>query len=251
MYILRLVIAGVLSLISQLVYSESYTKLWGLASDFGKHDELLYAVEPQIRLVGSAGTYEQSLLNAGIGTTIKPQLQIWLGQTYTNYSDNNNVAEDVENVVINEYRVWEQIMWRRPFSDEFASRLRVEQRRGFESSEWAVRPGVPVAKDPPQQAPKPLKWPSSACSPVRFAEERDRPESPRFPIRSDPSFDATDVRNTGEAERWVPQRGVVEPEWFPAHCRRAGTQPRNCHLARTGASGPDKRRCGGGPRRHP
>ena len=46
MYILRLVIAGVLSLISQLVYSESYTKLWGLASYFGKHDELLYAVEP-------------------------------------------------------------------------------------------------------------------------------------------------------------------------------------------------------------
>ena len=139
MYILRLVIAGVLSLMSQLVFSESYTKLWGLASYFGKHDELLYAVEPQIRLVDSAGTYEQSLLNAGIGTTIKPQLQIWLGQTYTNYSDNNTVAEDVENVVINEYRVWEQIMWRRPFSDEFASRLRVEQRRAFQTSEWAVR----------------------------------------------------------------------------------------------------------------
>ncbi|MBP6918741.1 MAG: DUF2490 domain-containing protein [Legionellaceae bacterium] len=139
MYITRLGIAGVLSLISQLVFSESYTKLWGLASYFGQYEQLLYAVEPQIRLVDSAGTYEQSLLNAGIGTTIKPQLQIWLGQTYTNYSDNNNVAEDVENVVSNEYRVWEQIMWRRPFSDEFASRLRVEQRRAFQTSEWAVR----------------------------------------------------------------------------------------------------------------
>lgn len=139
MYISRLGIAGVLSLISQLVFSESYTKLWGLASYFGQYEQLLYAVEPQIRLVDSAGTYEQSLLNAGIGTTIKPQLQIWLGQTYTNYSDNNNVAEDVENVVSNEYRVWEQIMWRRPFSDEFASRLRVEQRRAFQTSEWAVR----------------------------------------------------------------------------------------------------------------
>ncbi len=139
MYISRLVIAGVLSLISQLVFSESYTKLWGLASYFGQYEQLLYAAEPQIRLVDSAGTYEQSLLNAGIGTTIKPQLQIWLGQTYTNYSDNNNVAEDVENVVINEYRVWEQIMWRRPFSDDFASRLRVEQRRAFQTSEWAVR----------------------------------------------------------------------------------------------------------------
>ena len=30
-------------------------------------------------------------------------------------------------------------MWRRPFSDEFASRLRVEQRRAFQTSEWAVR----------------------------------------------------------------------------------------------------------------
>ncbi len=136
---LRLVIIGILSLISQLVFSESYTKLWGLASYFGQYEQLLYTVEPQIRLIDSAGTYEQSLFNGGIGTTVKPQLQIWLGQTYTNYSGNNNVAEDVGNLVINEYRVWEQIMWHRPFSDAFASRLRVEQRRAFETSEWAVR----------------------------------------------------------------------------------------------------------------
>ena len=139
MHISRLVIVGLLSLIPELCFSESYTKIWGLASYFGKYEQLLYMVEPQIRLVDSAGTYEQSLLNAGIGTIIKPQLQIWLGQTYTNYSDNNNVAEDVQNVVINEYRIWEQITWQRPFSDEFASRLRLEQRHAFESSEWAVR----------------------------------------------------------------------------------------------------------------
>jgi len=139
MYISRLVIAGVLSLIPQLCFSESFTKLWGLASYFGKYEQLLYMVEPQIRLVDRAGTYEQSLLNAGIGTIIKPQLQIWLGQTYANYSDNNNVAEDVQNVVTNEYRIWEQLSWRRPFSDGFASRIRLEQRRAFQSSEWAVR----------------------------------------------------------------------------------------------------------------
>lgn len=139
MYISRLVIAGVLSLMPQLCFSESYTKLWGLASYFGKYEQLLYMIEPQIRLVDSAGTYEQSLLNTGIGTIIKPQLQIWLGQTYANYSDNNNVAEDVKNAVINEYRIWEQIVWRRPFSDGFASRLRLEQRHAFESAEWAVR----------------------------------------------------------------------------------------------------------------
>ena len=139
MYILRLIIAGVLSLISQIAFSESYTKLWGLASYFGQYNTLLYMAEPQIRLIDRTGTYEQTLVNIGMGATIKPQLQVWLGQTYTNYSKSNNIAEDVENIITNEYRVWEQIMWRRPFYDAFASRFRVEQRRAFETSEWAVR----------------------------------------------------------------------------------------------------------------
>ena len=90
-------------------------------------------------MVDSAGTYEQTLLNGGIGTTIRPELQVWIGQTYANYSNRNNIAEDVENIVFNEYRIWEQLIWRRPFFDEFASRLRVEQRRVFQTPEWAVR----------------------------------------------------------------------------------------------------------------
>jgi hypothetical protein len=138
-YISRLLIVGVLSLISQLVFGESFTKLWGLASYFGRYEQLLYTVEPQIRFIDSAGIYDQSLLNAGIGATVKPQLQIWLGQTYANYSNSNNIAEDVGNAVVNEYRIWEQILWQRPFFDEFSSRLRLEQRRAFETSDWAVR----------------------------------------------------------------------------------------------------------------
>ncbi len=139
MYISRLIIAAVLSVIAIPGFSKSYNKIWGAASLFYKYKQLFYTVEPQIRLVNRTGIYEQSLLNAGIGTTIRPQLQFWLGQTYANYSDINNVSEDVGNTVTNEYRVWEQLLWRKPFYDEFASRLRLEQRRAFEASEWAVR----------------------------------------------------------------------------------------------------------------
>lgn len=68
-----------------------------------------------------------------------PEWQIWLGQTYTNYSNTNNETEDVEAVTLNEYRIWEQLMWRKPFAKGFASRTRLEQRRAFQSNEWAVR----------------------------------------------------------------------------------------------------------------
>lgn len=139
MVMVRLVVFCLYMLVSPWAFGESFTKFWGLASYFGQYDQLLYTVEPQIRLIDRAGTYEQSLFNGGVGAKITPQWQVWFGQTYTNYSDTNNIAEDVENVVLNEYRIWEQIMWHRPFSDQFASRFRVEQRRAFQSSEWAVR----------------------------------------------------------------------------------------------------------------
>ena len=139
MYISRLILAVILGFIALPGFSNSYNKLWGTASLFYQYKQLLYTVEPQLRLVNRAGIYEQSLLNAGIGTTIRPQLQLWLGQTYSNYSDRNNVSEDVGNTVTNEYRIWEQLLWKRPFSDEFSSRLRLEERRAFEASAWAVR----------------------------------------------------------------------------------------------------------------
>lgn len=135
----RFIMAVLLSLIALPSFSKNYNKLWSSASLFYQYKQWLYTVEPQIRLINRAGIYEQSLLNAGFGTTIRPQLQIWLGQTYSNYSTINNVSEDVGNTVTNEYRIWEQLLWRRPFSDEFSSRLRLEERRAFEASGWAVR----------------------------------------------------------------------------------------------------------------
>ena len=40
-----------LGIFSQSVYSQSFSKLWGSATYFGRYHELLYMVEPQIRLI--------------------------------------------------------------------------------------------------------------------------------------------------------------------------------------------------------
>lgn len=124
---------------AQFSYSTGYSKLWGAATYFGHYNELLYTIEPQIRLIDRQKKYDQSLLNAGMGIKVRSPFQIWLGQTYVNYASANDVAEDVGTVVQNEYRIWEQLMWRKPFSAGLASRTRIEQRRAFETSEWAVR----------------------------------------------------------------------------------------------------------------
>src|SRR3990167_3163714 len=136
---LRRIIFCSFILISQLSYGEDFTKFWGLLSYFGRYEDVLYTIEPQLRLINRTKTYEQSLFNIGIGKIIIPEWQIWLGQTYINYLALNDVAEDVGNGVVNEYRIWEQVIWHRPFTDVFSSRIRLEQRRAFQSSEWATR----------------------------------------------------------------------------------------------------------------
>jgi hypothetical protein len=137
--ILQLVIFLIISLLSQSIYCEGFSKLWGVASYFSQYHKLLYTIEPQIRLIDRNEKYDQTLLNAGIGTTIMSPLQLWVGQTYINYATTNDIAEDVQTVVSNEYRIWEQLIWRRPFFEEFSSRSRLEERRAFQSAEWAVR----------------------------------------------------------------------------------------------------------------
>lgn len=139
MRILRLVAIFTCIIVCKCSFCQSFGKLWGLASYFSKYDKLLYTIEPQIRLIDRVGVYEQSLLNSGVGVKLTPTFQFWLGQTYTNYSNINNISEDVTKVTLNEYRIWEQIMWHQPFSDILASRFRVEQRRVFQSSEWSIR----------------------------------------------------------------------------------------------------------------
>lgn len=139
MLISRLIALCICMIFCQVSFCQDFTKFWGSASYFSQYEKLLYTIEPQIRLIDRTGTYEMSLLNAGLGTKLASQFNFWLGQTYINYSNTNNIAEDVSKETINEYRIWEQLMWRRPFADIFASRFRVEQRRAFQSSEWSVR----------------------------------------------------------------------------------------------------------------
>lgn len=135
----RFFIALLLSMMSPISSGQDFSKLWGAATYFGRYNQLLYTIEPQIRLIDRSEKYDQSLLNAGIGTAITSPFQIWLGQTYVNYAKTNDVAEDVGNTVSNEYRIWEQLMWHRPFLDGLASRSRLEQRHAFDSTNWAVR----------------------------------------------------------------------------------------------------------------
>ena len=135
----HLFILFLLNIFSQVTYSESFSKLWGAVTYFGHYNALLYTIEPQIRLIDRTDIYEQFLLNAGIGTAIKPRWQLWLGQTYVNYAESNDIAEDVSSALTNEYRIWEQAMWQRPFFDALASRTRLEQRHAFQNSAWAVR----------------------------------------------------------------------------------------------------------------
>lgn len=124
---------------SHISYGNGFSKFWGSVTYSGQYDRLLYTLEPQIRLIDRPEKYDQFLLNSGIGTKITSPFQIWLGQTYINYADTNDIAEDVAPAVKNEYRIWEQIMWHRPFYEELASRSRLEQRHSFQSAQWAVR----------------------------------------------------------------------------------------------------------------
>ncbi len=139
MMISRWIFAGLLGLVSSLALSQNYSKLWMVASYFGRDGQLLYNIEPQIRLVNRANGYDESLINASVGTLVIPHWQFWFGQNYSNYSDRNAVDEDVSNRVQDEYRVWEQILWNVPFKDQYSSRLRFEQRRSFQSSQWGLR----------------------------------------------------------------------------------------------------------------
>ena len=47
--------------------SVSYDKLWGSYTFNGRYKDILYTVEPQIRLVNLGEGYQQFLLNEGIG----------------------------------------------------------------------------------------------------------------------------------------------------------------------------------------
>ncbi len=114
---------------------ESYDKFWGLITYNDKYKQFFYTIEPQIRLVNLPGAYDQFLLNTGGGVEVMPKLQLWFGQTIANASP-YNVEEDVSPNDLNEYRLWQQLLWR---SDPVIIRSRLEERYSLENAPWSVR----------------------------------------------------------------------------------------------------------------
>ncbi|HVT62902.1 MAG TPA: hypothetical protein VHD33_05380, partial [Legionellaceae bacterium] len=72
---------------------KGFEKFWGLVTYTNHYQDVLFLVEPQIRLVNIGDGYEQFLLNTGAGKAFAPQLQLWVGQTISNFSP-YNIEED-------------------------------------------------------------------------------------------------------------------------------------------------------------
>ncbi|MCR9191937.1 MAG: DUF2490 domain-containing protein [Gammaproteobacteria bacterium] len=136
--IFRILVVMVLCLMSSLSHSRhSYYKLWGLVTYNSHYEKLLYILAPELRLVDRPNKYDQSLFNAGAGYQVLPRLQVWLGQTITNFADRGGIVEDVSAKVRDEYRIWEQILWSP--STNWVFRTRFEERHSFNSSRWSMR----------------------------------------------------------------------------------------------------------------
>lgn len=133
-----LAILGALAL--PAVATQSFEKFWGLMTYNNRQHDWYYMIEPQIRLINRPGTYEQFLLNSGLGRPIRQEVQLWLGQTYSNTASSNAVGDDTSRRSTNEYRVWEQLLWSHPEQHyQFELRSRLEERHSFEVQPWAVR----------------------------------------------------------------------------------------------------------------
>jgi hypothetical protein len=118
-----------------------FSKLWTILSYNGRYDKILYLVEPQLRFANVQNAYDQFLYNTGIGTPLNPQLQVWIGQTVSNFSANNAAIEDVVATSTTEYRLWQQMSYFYPSSSSlfFNLRTRIEERYSLEFSPWAIR----------------------------------------------------------------------------------------------------------------
>jgi hypothetical protein len=134
------IITGILAFLCPvtLYAAASYTKFWELATFTGQYQNWTYLIEPQLRLIHQPDVYEQTLINMGAGQTILPNLQLWLGQTYSNFSPQNNIAEDISADDVNEYRIWEQLLWTLP-EKKLIFKARLEERHSLENAPWSIR----------------------------------------------------------------------------------------------------------------
>lgn len=142
MRITKKILALILLASSSLNYANvSYEKLWGSYTFNGRYQDILYHVEPQIRLVNLSGVYQQFLLNEGLGFGGIKNWQFWLGQTITNNYSPNNITEDIVTGVTGEYRLWQQVNYfhNKTFLGNYLFRTRLEERHAENFKTWAVR----------------------------------------------------------------------------------------------------------------
>jgi len=113
---------------------QQINKQWSLFTLSGNYKELLYTIEPQLRLFDQQHGFQQFLANAGIGYKTTPNLQIWFGQTIS-FDSQDAVPGSVE-----EYRIWQQVLYKHSFySAQLISRTRIEERKSFFFPDWAYR----------------------------------------------------------------------------------------------------------------
>ena len=117
-----------------LVAAQQAEKMWSLLTLSGDYGRIVYYIEPQLRLIYEDNLFQQFLTNVGMGYKVAPNWQIWLGQTF---------GVDSQDAVVNslyEYRLWQQIIWKRRLpSFSLISRTRFEERKSLSFSDWAYR----------------------------------------------------------------------------------------------------------------
>ena len=122
-------------LISQAWSTQSYNKQWSSLTLMGNYGSVLYNIEPQFRLIDNQNDpFQQFLTNAGIGYKTTSDWSVWLGQTW------GTVAQDASVASLEEYRIWEQVIWNHSFSyATINSRTRLEERKSLAFPDWAKR----------------------------------------------------------------------------------------------------------------
>lgn len=109
-------------------------KMWSLLTLSGDYGRVVYNIEPQLRLIYRDKPFQQFLNNSGIGYKVVPNWQIWFGQTFSADS------QDAVAGSLDEYRLWQQISWKRRLpSVSLSSRTRFEERKSLFFSDWAYR----------------------------------------------------------------------------------------------------------------
>lgn len=109
-------------------------KLWSSFTLNGNYNLFLYYLEPQLRLAYADNPFQQFMTNVGGGYAVTPEWQFWFGETF---------SEDSQDAVpgsLDEYRLWEQILWNHPIQDNLlVSRTRLEERKSLNFTEWSIR----------------------------------------------------------------------------------------------------------------